>query len=121
MPTAPEEQVLGIAFARNSHPMWLFDRQSLAFLDVNEAAVRTYGYSRQEFLKMRIVDIRPPEDVAELMRQTHSPRPTGPSTGARWRHRTRNGAIFPVSITSWELDFNGHHAELVLARRERSG
>ena len=117
--TAPQAQVLGIPFARNSHPMWIFDRQTLAFLDVNEAAVRLYGYSREEFLKMRIVDIRPSEDVPELMRQTSSPRPLGPTTGAHWRHRTRSGTIFPVAITSWELNFDGHPAELVLARPEK--
>jgi PAS domain S-box-containing protein len=118
--TSPETQVLGIPFARNPHPMWVFDRQNLAFLDVNEAAVRNYGYSREEFLCMKIVDIRPTEDVPELMRHTHSPRPLGPATGAQWRHRARNGAVFPVAITSWELNFDGRPAELVLARPEKS-
>ena len=46
-------------FENNPHPMWVYDRKTLAFLDVNEAAIAKYGYSRQEFLKMTIVDIRP--------------------------------------------------------------
>jgi PAS domain S-box-containing protein len=116
----PEPQVLGIPFARNTHPMWVFDRETLAFLEVNDAAVRNYGYSRQEFLAMKITDIRPPEDVPELLRQTHSPRPQGPSTGEHWRHRTKSGGVFAVAITSWELTFRGRPAELVLARREES-
>ena len=98
--------------------MWVFDRESLAFLDVNEAAVQQYGYSRQEFLAMKIVDIRPAEDVPLLLRQTQVLRPLGPSTGAHWRHRSRDGTVFPVAITSWELTFRGRAAELVLARRE---
>src|SRR5439155_16054885 len=86
--TAPESQVLGIPFARNAHPMWVFDRETLTFLDVNEAAVQQYGYSRREFLRMKIVDIRPPEDVPELLRQTRDLRPKGQSTGANWRHKS---------------------------------
>ena len=101
--------------------MWVFDRETLAFLDVNDAAVQQYGYSRDEFLSMAIREIRPPEDVPELLRQTPVPRPQGQSTAERWRHQAKNGAIFPVTITSWELTFRGRPAELVLARREKSG
>jgi len=117
--TGPELQIAGIPFAKNAHPMWVFDRETLAFLEVNETAVRQYGYSRQEFLAMKIVDIRPEEDVPDLLRQTRFPRPAGASTGERWRHRTRDGKTFPVAITSWELTFHGRPAELVLARREQ--
>lgn len=116
--SAPEAQVLGIPFAKNSHPMWVFDRETLEFLEVNDAAVRHYGYSRSEFLKMRITEIRPPEDVPELLQRTRHFQ--GPTTGARWRHRTRDGTVFRVAITSWELTFRGRLAELVLARREES-
>jgi two-component system cell cycle sensor histidine kinase/response regulator CckA len=117
---APEAEVLGIPFARNSHPMWVFDRETLAFLDVNDAAVHHYGYSREEFLSMKIVDIRPTEDVPELLRQTKVLRPQGPSTGAQWRHRARDGTVFSVAITSWDLVFHGRRAELVLARQEKA-
>ena len=114
-----EVEILGIPFARNSHPMWVFDKETLAFLDVNEAAVQQYGYSRHEFLTMKILDIRPPEDVPQLLRQTGPERPQGQSTGAHWRHRSRQGTVFPVAITSWEITFRGRPAELVLARREK--
>jgi len=115
---APEARILGLPFAKNMHPMWVFDRDTLIFLDVNEVAVQLYGYSREEFLRMKIVDIRPPEDVPELLRRTTSKRPLGPSTGAAWRHRDKKGRIFPVAITSWELTFRGRPAELVLARKD---
>src|SRR5689334_20129349 len=48
-------------FETNPHPMWFFDLKTLRFVDVNEAAVRKYGYSREEFLSMTALDIRPPE------------------------------------------------------------
>ena len=47
--------------------MWVYDAQTLRFLAVNEAAVRHYGYTRQEFLAMTITDIRPREDVETLL------------------------------------------------------
>jgi PAS domain S-box-containing protein len=98
--------------------MWVFDRETLAFLEVNDAAVGLYGYSRQEFLAMKITDIRPPEDVPDLLRQTRFPRARGASTGEHWRHRNSLGAVFSVAITSWELTYRGRPAELVLARKE---
>src|SRR5438552_2713095 len=98
---SPERDVLGLAFAKASHPMWIFDRETLAFLDVNDAAVEQYGYSRLEFLTMAIVDIRPPDGVTELLRQTPTPRPRGASTAEAWRHRTKQGVVVPVMITSW--------------------
>jgi len=116
--TQPEPEVLGIPFAKNPHPMWIFDRQTLAFLEVNDAALRRYGYSRNEFLSMTLRDIRPAEDVPELLRQTKDPRPMGESTGDQWRHMTKDGTVFPVAITSWEFIFRGKKAELVLARAE---
>ena len=114
----PEPEVLGIPFAGNSYPMWIFDRETLAFLDVNDAAVQAYGFSRQEFLTMTLRDLHPMEDVPELLRQTEHPRPLGQSTAEKWRHSTKYGTVFPVTITSWELTFLGRRAELVLARRE---
>jgi hypothetical protein len=114
---APELEVLGIPFAKNMHPMYVFDRETLAFLEVNEAAVQQYRFSRQEFLEMRITEIRPPEDVPELLHQIRFPIP---KTGARMRHRSSDGKVFHVAITSWELTFRGRPAEMVLARREAS-
>ncbi|MGC2698507.1 MAG: PAS domain-containing protein [Candidatus Angelobacter sp.] len=75
--------------------MWVFDRQSLAFIDVNEAALQQYGYSREEFLTMRIVDIRPPKDVSALMRQTRFP------LGRSARLLERTGAIAPETEASF--------------------
>ena len=43
--------------------MWVYDRLSMKFLDVNKAALREYGYSRDEFLSLNIFDIRPENDV----------------------------------------------------------
>lgn len=102
-------------FENNPYPMWIYDRKTLAFLDVNEAAVAKYGYSRQEFLNMTIVDIRPPEDVDWLLDNLAQPRePLEYSTG--WRHRLRDGRIIDVEITSHTIEIDGHESVLVIAQ-----
>ena len=111
----PELEILGIPFAGNPYPMWIYDRETLAFLDVNSAATKAYGFSRAEFLSMTLLDIRPAEDILEFLRQTQHPQQ---STAENWRHKSKGGTVFSVVITSWELTFAGHPAELVLARRE---
>jgi PAS domain S-box-containing protein len=112
-----EREVLGLQFAANAHPMWIVDRNTDVFLDVNDVAVQRYGYSRQEFLTMTGLDIRPNADMAALLRQGDS-RLRFRSTGEEARHQAKNGSVFPVVLTSWSLTFRGRHAELVLARRK---
>jgi two-component system cell cycle sensor histidine kinase/response regulator CckA len=120
MEVATEAEILGIPFAKSPYPMWVFDTESLGFLEVNDAAIERYGFSRTEFLHMSLLDIRPASDAAELLRRTQNPRPTGQCSGEIWRHLAKNGKVFSVTITSWALDFRGRHAELVLARPEKS-
>ena len=50
-----------LLFEDNPLPMWVFERESLRFLEVNQAAVAHYGYTHDEFLGMTLADIRPPE------------------------------------------------------------
>ena len=95
------------------YPMWIFDRATLKFLEVNQAASSRYGYSRSEFLEMTILDIRPPEDVPLLLR--NAVQHPAVSRCERWRHATRKGEIITVEISSREVFFHGRVAELVLA------
>jgi len=114
----PEAYILGIPFAASPYPMWVYDRETRAFLEVNDAAVSAYGFAREEFIKMTLLDIRPAEDIPEFLRETDHPRPMGQSTAEKWRHQTKGGTVVPVFITSWELIYKGRPAELVLARWE---
>jgi hypothetical protein len=70
---------------------------------------------------MTPLDIRPAEYIREFLRQGDDPRPMGQSTAEKWRRKTKDGTVVGVIITSWQLTYNGHAAELVLARRETSG
>ena len=73
-------------FADNPLPMWVYEEETLRFLEVNDAAVRKYGFSRDEFLRMQITDIRPPEEVPRLLSSVHFRQSRVESSGG-WRHR----------------------------------
>ena len=110
-------------------PAWVFDAATLAFLDVNDAAVAAYGWSRDEFLAMSLYDIRPEEDAEALRAHVSAPRAPA-DTGERWRHRTRDGRLRHVRVHSHALAFEGRAARLAViedvtseveqAERERS-
>jgi PAS domain S-box-containing protein len=99
-----------ILFEQHPVPMWVYAPDTLRFLDVNEAAVTHYGYSREEFLAMTILEMRPEEDVARLLGALGS----GPADGA-WRHRLRDGSIIDVEIVSREVVFAGTPVRLIIA------
>ena len=106
-------------FENNPLPMWVYDLQTTAFLEVNAAAVEHYGYSREEFLRMRLEDIRPPEELSRLRaavdRMASGAEQTIRRHGETWRHRVKDGSIRDVEIVSHALDFGGRHAALVVA------
>jgi len=96
------------------YPIWIYDRETLRFLAVNNAAVLNYGYLRQEFLAMTIKDIRPQEDVPALLASVASL-----SNGERgfgvWRHRKKDGSIIDAEVTSYSINFAGRPADYVMA------
>jgi two-component system, cell cycle sensor histidine kinase and response regulator CckA len=94
--------------------MWVYDLRSLAFLAVNEAASEQYGYSRDEFLRMTIRDVRPAEDVSRLL-ESVSHGGAGLEQSGTWKHRRKDGTLLDVQITSHNLDWAGRPARLVSA------
>jgi two-component system, cell cycle sensor histidine kinase and response regulator CckA len=98
-------------FERHPLPMWVFDEETLAFLSVNGAARTTYGYSEQEFRRMTLRDIRPPEELPLLESKPWVGTEMSLSTT---RHRTKDGQILDVQIRSQAVPFQGRRARLVL-------
>ncbi|MGC2211465.1 MAG: PAS domain S-box protein [Candidatus Korobacteraceae bacterium] len=101
-------------FASNPHPMWVFDIETLAFLEVNDAAVAHYGYSREEFLRMTIDEIRSPEDVPALHKILSS-NPHGYSFNHCARHRKKSGASIYVEVADYRFLQNGRLVSLILS------
>jgi len=101
-------------FASNPQPMWVYDVETLQFLDVNDMAIIHYGYSRDEFLAMTIKDIRPQTELPALLKDVAKVGPTVEQSGT-WKHRKKDGTLIDVEISSHELVLDGHHARAVLA------
>lgn len=101
-------------FEQNPHSMWIYDRETLRIIAVNDFAVRNYGYSREEFLEKTILDLRPPEDVPALRENlaamTNAVQNSGP-----WRHRRANGELILVEIMSHAIEWHGRPARVVVA------
>lgn len=94
--------------------MWVFDVDTLAFLDVNEAAVSQYGYSRAQFLEMTITQIRPPEDWALLQAFMHN-HTCHDCKASTWRHVKADGSFIWVSVVCFPMQYKGRVAKIVTA------
>lgn len=103
-----------LLFESTPQPIFVYDEETLRFLAVNGAAIRTYGYDREEFLSMTVEDIRSAEETPALLIKT----PTGidePLISSPWRHRRKDNSIIYVEMTSHPLVFQGSKARLVMA------
>lgn len=103
-----------LLFECTPQPIWVYDEETLYFLAVNESAIRTYGYAREEFLALTIKDIRPIEDVPALLIKTAAGI-DGPVLTSPWRHKKKDGSLIYVEITSHPLLFGGRKARLAIA------
>lgn len=97
-------------------PMWVYDLDTLEFLDVNEAAIKHYGYSKNEFLSMTLKDIRPAEDMSLLIDDIiHTRNHTKDFISGMFRHKKKDGTIINVDIQSNYINFKEKNARVVLA------
>jgi PAS domain S-box-containing protein len=100
-----------LLFHGNPNPMWVFDLETLKFLEVNEAAIQHYGYSQGEFLAMTITDIRPPEKNGDR-------KAIGLDTADRglvWQHRRKDGSFIEVEVVWSPMVFRDRFAALTMA------
>lgn len=101
-------------FSESPLPMWVYDTSDYRTLAVNQAAIDHYGYSREEWLNLSLMDLRPkdrdslPQDpLLQLL-------PDIRNKGV-WRHAKKDGTTMDVEIASHDLDFEGHRARMVVA------
>ncbi len=98
-------------FEESPVPMWIFDRRTLAFLAVNDAAVAHYGYSRERFLSMSILDIRPAEE--REARRAEAGRPDPPSRQGPFHHLRADGSQIEVFVNVHDVEFAGRPGRMV--------
>jgi diguanylate cyclase (GGDEF)-like protein/PAS domain S-box-containing protein len=104
-----------LLFFSNPLPMWVYDRETLAFLEVNAAAITHYGFTRDEFLAMSIYEIRQPEDRSRLLANLAAARTPMERSGV-WTHRLKDGRFIQADVSSHTLAFNDRDAVLVVAQ-----
>jgi len=103
-------------FEKHPEPMWVYDRASLRFLAVNDAAVRKYGYTPEEFDGMTIIDIRPAEDLPRILDAVAHHASQGSSDEGYWTHIDKSGRAFTVHVHSNSVSWQGAEAQLVLVQ-----
>jgi PAS domain S-box-containing protein len=108
------EQKYRFLFENNPLPMWMLRMPDRKFLAVNESAIRHYGYSREEFLSMTAMDIRPKEDLKLFTKQMREMQP-GVYNAGIWRHVKKDGTIIKVEIIAHDSFYEGLPARLILA------
>jgi PAS domain S-box-containing protein len=113
--TEAAELKFGLLFDSNPIPMWVYDMKTLRFLMVNNAAIATYGYSREQFLAMTLFDIRPKEDYSLLTDNIYKDTNDRFTFSGVWRHLKKDGNIMYVEINSHPIELNGVKAKLVLS------
>jgi hypothetical protein len=108
------EQQYRYLFGKSPQPMWIFDSEDLRFLDVNEATVQSYGYSREEFLAMTMLDIRPSEEVPAFLRKIKADLASEIRPQGVWKHKKKDGQAMEVEVNALRIVFDGHDAVLSL-------
>jgi PAS domain S-box-containing protein len=110
------EQQYRHLFQENPHPMWVFDTETLAFLEVNLSAVENYGYSREEFLSMTLDDIQKSNQIPRVEEALALPRTGRGNFDGEFMHRAKDGRSITAEVFSNEIEFEGKAAHIVLAQ-----
>ncbi len=100
-------------FHNNPQPMWIYDVDTLDFLEVNEAAIRHYGYTQKEFLSMNLKEILTDEDDCNQIEKLHA---SGHKSNKanEFTHKKKNGDVISVETLSHAIIFNQKNARHVL-------
>lgn len=100
------EEKYRLLFYNNPLPMWMVTIPDLKIIDVNDAAIKQYGYSREEFLQLSTKDLRPAEDVDNFLKEVDKMEP-GVINIRAWRHKKKDGTIIQVETYSHQIMYEG--------------
>jgi PAS domain S-box-containing protein len=108
------EQKYKLLFESNPLPMWMLTLPDYRLVDVNNVALIEYGYSREEFLKLTALDLRPADDIEKFKAATSTDF-RGVHHSGIWRHKKKDGTIIYVDIVTHDINYKGQLRRLVLA------
>jgi PAS domain S-box-containing protein len=101
-------------FGEMPAPMYIFDAESFQFLTVNTAALKQYGYTRDEFLDLKATDIQPAAELQSFL-DINGHNPDNYFDAGRWLHQNKSGQQFYVHVYAYSTFFEGKAAILALA------
>jgi PAS domain S-box-containing protein len=111
---AASEQKYRLLFSKIPHPMWVCNRDTLAFQMVNEAAVKQYGYTEEEFLRMTLKDLVSPADATQFAEEM-ARSPDSVQQGKTWCHVKKDGTVIEMEITKLDVRLDNEDACLFMA------
>lgn len=104
-------------FNLNPIPSWIYDYRTLQILDVNRAAIAHYGYTREEFLKLKLKDLTPPEELPKLIRAHATIKnQKGNIHFGTFTHQKKDGTLIQMEVNGHKLDFNNFECVLVVCQ-----
>ena len=94
--------------------MWIYDPVNFKIIEVNDAAIKHYGYSRKEFYGMTLLDIRPKEDRKAFLKTVKQHVSDNVTETTEWKHIKKNGSVINVKVTGSSINYFGNNYRLVL-------
>ncbi len=107
------EESFKYLFMNNPLPKWIYDINNYEFIEVNDSALKKYGYSNDEFSKMTLFDIHPDREHKELNSFLKNER-TKKTVSKEWKHKLKDGTIIDVLIISRAIEYKGKSAVLAV-------
>jgi two-component system cell cycle sensor histidine kinase/response regulator CckA len=104
-----------LLFNHNPLPTWVFDKETLRFLQVNDAAVRQYGYSTELFESMTVLDILPPSEHADFREYLLNSKQDQQHKD-HWKHTRKDGKVVDAEIIAHQLEYAGRAVHLIVAQ-----
>ncbi|MDR6783393.1 PAS domain S-box-containing protein [Pedobacter africanus] len=101
-------------FRENPSPMYIYQKDTFSFLEVNIAALRQYGYSKADFLQMNAKDIRPSSELDAFLK-INEELPANYADAGIWQHTRKNAEVFYVHVFTHDILFAGKSCKLVMA------
>ncbi|MGZ3839435.1 MAG: PAS domain-containing protein [Flavisolibacter sp.] len=108
------EQQYKTLFQNNPLPCWIYDPESLRFMEVNEAAIRHYGYTKQEFLELGVLDVQVEENIEVLKKRFDTNQIQKIHFLNNWQHKLKDGRTIFTDLRSSSIHYQGKEARLVV-------
>lgn len=108
------EQKYKLLFESNPLPMWMLSLPGYEFIDVNTSALLQYGYIKEEFLQLNILDLRPEEEIEKFNSYSDTSF-RGVHRAGIWRHKKKDGTLMYVDVITHDFIYNDQPTRLVLS------